>query len=56
LGIPGVIKMVRAAVFMFSIGFSLSVILAIASYVFKVKEDPRLECVKAVLPGLNCGG
>lgn len=48
--------MISAVVFMFSLGLILSVLLTIASRVFYVKEDPRLERVKAVLPGLNCGG
>jgi len=48
--------MITAVVFMLSIGFILSLLLTVASRIFYVKEDPRLESVKAVLPGLNCGG
>jgi electron transport complex protein RnfB len=48
--------MIIAAVFMFLLGLALSLLLTIASRVFYVREDPRLERVKAILPGLNCGG
>ena len=47
--------MKHAVIFMLSLSFILSLLLALASRVFYVKEDPRLEKVKAVLPGLNCG-
>ena len=32
------------------------VILAVASKVFEVKSDPRLEMIQSTLPGANCGG
>ena len=48
--------MLSAVVFMFSLGFILALLLTIASRIFYVKEDPRLELIKAALPGLNCGG
>jgi Na+-translocating ferredoxin:NAD+ oxidoreductase subunit B len=48
--------MLSAIVFMFALGLSLSLLLAFASRVFYVKEDPRLEAIKDALPGLNCGG
>ena len=48
--------MLSAAVFMFLLGLTLSLVLAIASRVFYVKEDPRLAKIKAALPGINCGG
>lgn len=38
------------------LGFVASVILAGASRVFYVKEDPRVQAVVDVLPGANCGG
>lgn len=48
--------MISAIVFMFALGFTLALMLAVASRVFFVKEDPRLEAIKAALPGINCGG
>ena len=48
--------MISAIVFMFALSFTLSLMLAVASRVFFVKEDPRLEAIKAALPGINCGG
>ncbi len=41
---------------LFSVGFVAAVILAVASKVFHVEEDPRIEAVVDVLPGANCGG
>lgn len=38
------------------LGLSLSLTLALAAKIFYVEEDPRLEAVKAALPGMNCGG
>ncbi|THB76207.1 MAG: 4Fe-4S dicluster domain-containing protein [Desulfobulbaceae bacterium] len=38
------------------IGFVAAVILGIASRVFYVEEDPRIEAVADLLPGANCGG
>ena len=38
------------------LGLSAAVILAAASKFLYVKEDPRIEKVKAILPGANCGG
>ena len=48
--------MIPAIVFMVGLSLALSMLLAIASRVFYVREDPRLEAIKATLPGLNCGG
>lgn len=48
--------MITAILFMFGLGAALAVLLAVAARIFYVKEDPRLEAVKAALPGLNCGG
>ncbi len=48
--------MISAIGFMFALGLTLSLLLVIASRVFYVKEDPRLERIKNALPGLNCGG
>lgn len=41
---------------MTGLGFVLSLLLVFASYCFFVQEDPMLEAIKAVLPGVNCGG
>lgn len=39
-----------------SLGFVAAVILAVASHIFHVKEDPKVEAVLEALPGANCGG
>lgn len=41
---------------LFGIGFTAAVILAVASKVLYVYEDPRIAEVEAVLAGANCGG
>lgn len=41
---------------LFALGLAASIILAVASRVFYVKEDPRVEAVVEALPGANCGG
>ncbi len=41
---------------LFALGLASSIILAVASRVFYVKEDPRVEAVLEALPGANCGG
>ena len=38
------------------IGFVAAVVLGIAAKVFYVEEDPRIEAVANLLPGVNCGG
>ncbi len=38
------------------LGFVAAVVLAVASRVFYVEEDPRVEAVMDALPGANCGG
>ena len=38
------------------LGALFGVLLAIASHVFKVEQDPRIDQVVACLPGANCGG
>lgn len=39
-----------------ALGLAASIILAVASRIFYVKEDPRVEAVVEALPGANCGG
>lgn len=41
---------------LFSLGFVSAGVLAIASKVLYVEEDPRIEVVTDALPGANCGG
>ncbi len=41
---------------LFGVGLVAGLILAVASKVFYVEEDPRVEAVLDVLPGANCGG
>ena len=41
---------------LFGLGLVAAILLSIASRVFYVKEDPRVEAVLEVLPGANCGG
>ncbi|MEJ2040001.1 MAG: FAD-dependent oxidoreductase [Desulfosarcinaceae bacterium] len=48
--------MLDAIAVMFSLGLICSIALAAASKIFRVEEDPRLEKIKSVLPGINCGG
>jgi NADPH-dependent glutamate synthase beta subunit-like oxidoreductase/Na+-translocating ferredoxin:NAD+ oxidoreductase RNF subunit RnfB len=48
--------MLAAALFLFSLGLVASIILAIASRVFYVWEDPKVLAVADELPGANCGG
>ncbi|WP_319408086.1 FAD-dependent oxidoreductase [uncultured Desulfosarcina sp.] len=46
---------ITAILFMGGLGFTLAAVLAAASRLFHVDEDPRLAAIKSVLPGLNCG-
>ncbi len=48
--------MLTSVLILFALGFVAAVVLAIASRVFYVDEDPRVEAVLDVLPGANCGG
>lgn len=49
--------MITASVLiLFGIGFTAAVILAVASKVLYVYEDPRIAQVESVLAGANCGG
>lgn len=41
---------------LFGLGLAAAILLAVASRVFQVAEDPRVEAVVEVLPGANCGG
>lgn len=41
---------------LFGLGLAAAAVLAVASRVFYVEEDPRVEAVMDALPGANCGG
>lgn len=41
---------------LFTLGLVAAILLAVASRVFYVQEDPRVEAVTEALPGANCGG
>ena len=41
---------------LFLLGLSAAAVLAVASRVLHVKEDPRIALVENCLPGANCGG
>jgi NADPH-dependent glutamate synthase beta subunit-like oxidoreductase len=41
---------------LFGLGFTAAAILAAASKILYVKEDPRVAAVEACFPGANCGG
>ncbi len=48
--------MLTSVLTLLALGFIASVVLAVASRVFYVEEDPRVEAIAEVLPGANCGG
>jgi len=48
-------NLLTAPAVMTGIGLFFGVILAVASRVFRVKEDPRLQGTEDLLPGTNCG-
>ncbi len=48
--------MLESVLILFGVGFVAAVILAAASKIFYVEEDPRVEAVLDALPGANCGG
>ncbi|MCK5222040.1 MAG: FAD-dependent oxidoreductase, partial [Candidatus Aminicenantes bacterium] len=48
--------MLTATIFLMGLGLVASLILVVASKVFYVWEDPRIEEVSDVLLGANCGG
>jgi len=50
-----IVMIFTTAMVLFGLGLSAAVILAAASKFLYVQEDPRIEDVKAVLPGANCG-
>lgn len=51
-----IMNIVWAVVWFAVLGLVLGIILAIASRIFEVKVDPRIEKIQECLPGANCGG
>ncbi len=50
------ISILNAVLVLGALGLVLGIVLAIASKVFEVKQDPLLAPVLEALPGANCGG
>jgi len=48
--------MVAATILLMGLGLAASIMLAIASKIFYIWEDPRIEQVEEALLGANCGG
>lgn len=48
--------MQSAVISLGSLGLAFGLILAVASYIFKVECDERIEKINEILPGANCGG
>lgn len=48
--------MLQAIILTFVIGCVLGLILGVASVVFAVEEDKRVEELTTLMPGYNCGG
>ena len=48
--------MTEALLFMLLLGVSCGLVLSIASKIFYVWEDPRIERIEGFLAGANCGG
>jgi NADPH-dependent glutamate synthase beta subunit-like oxidoreductase len=50
------LRMVTAVVVMGGMGILIGALLAVASKIFYVYVDPKIEAVEMALPGANCGG
>ncbi len=48
--------MLKAVLMMMILGLSMGLLLAIAAKVFYVEVDNRIDDVRKMLPGLDCGG
>lgn len=48
--------MIQSIVSLMGLGLIASVVLAIASKIFAVEENPKVEALTEALPGANCGG
>lgn len=49
-------RMLEATLVMVFLGLGAGLLLAVASRIFYVWEDPKIVAIKEVLPGANCGG
>ena len=49
-------KILTAAGIFAGLGLLFGALLALASKLFAVKKDPRIDMIAEVLPGANCGG
>lgn len=47
---------ISSIIILAGLGFVAAAVLAVASKIFYVEEDPRVEAVSEALPGANCGG
>ncbi len=52
----GITEIIYATVAMLGLGFVSAAVLSLASKVFQIEEDPRIEAVEGALLGANCGG
>ena len=48
--------MLTATLFLLFLGLVASFMLAVASKIFYVEKDPRIEKINEALPQANCGG
>lgn len=48
--------LISSVLTLLGLGLAAATVLAVASQVFHVEEDPRVEAVVDALPGANCGG
>ncbi len=48
-------EILTAVVVLGSLGFVFAILLSIASNVFAVEVDPKVEAIRGALPGANCG-
>lgn len=44
-----------AVLLMLGLAIALSCLIVLFSVIFHVEEDPRVDCVAKMLPGVNCG-
>lgn len=50
-----VVYLILGVLILSLVGFVLGILLAIIAQIFKVKVDPRVDQIKDILPGINCG-
>ena len=49
-------EILKAALTLGALGLVMGVLLAVASRIFAVRTDERVEQIVSILPGANCGG